>query len=311
MKARTAIGGSSMEQKITPNLWFEGNAKEAVDFYVSAFPDSKVLHATTYPNSAEEGLADFQMNLAGDILTVEFELGHHRFVAINAGPEFKFNPSVSFMVNFDPSRDAKAGEHLKDLWNRLIAGGEALMPLGRYPFSKQYGWVKDRYGLSWQLILTDPLGEPRPFIIPSLLFSQRNSNLAETAINYYLTVFRDARWGNLTRYREDTGPAKAGSVMFGDFMLENQWFAAMDSGVEQDFTFNEACSFSVSCQNQDEIDSFWEKLSHVPEAEQCGWCKDRFGLSWQIVPENMQELMDRPNAFAHLMLMKKLIIADF
>lgn len=97
-----------MEQKITPNLWFEGNAKEAVDFYVSVFPGSKVLYTSYYPNSAEEGLADFQMNLAGDVLTVEFELGQQRFIAINAGPEFKFNPSVSFMVNFDTSSDAKA-----------------------------------------------------------------------------------------------------------------------------------------------------------------------------------------------------------
>jgi predicted 3-demethylubiquinone-9 3-methyltransferase (glyoxalase superfamily) len=300
-----------MEQKITPNLWFEGNAKEAVDFYVAAFPGSKVLYTSYYPKSAEEGLADFQMNLAGDVLTVEFELGQQRFVAINAGPEFKFNPSVSFMVNFDPSSDAKARDHLDDLWNRLSDGGQTMMPLDAYPFSERYGWVKDRYGLSWQLILTDPLGEPRPFIIPSLMFSQQNENMAETAINFYISVFKDAKLGNLSRYQEATGPAKAGSLMFGDFMLASQWFAAMDSGVEQDFKFNEACSFAVSCQNQAEIDYYWEKLSRVREAEQCGWCKDQFGLSWQIVPENMQELMERPAAFAHLMPMKKLIIADF
>lgn len=300
-----------MEQKITPNLWFEGNAKEAVDFYVSAFPGSQVLHTSFYPNSAAEGLADFQMNLAGDVLTVEFALGQQHFVAINAGPEFKFNPSVSFMVNFDPSQDEKARDHLHDLWNRLSIGGHVLMPLAAYPFSKQYGWIKDRYGLSWQLILTDPLGEPRPFIIPSLMFSRENVNKAEAAINFYLSVFPDAQLGHLARYREDTGPAKAGSLMFGDFMLASHWFAAMDSGVEQDFTFNEACSFSISCKNQAEIDYYWEKLSYVPEAEQCGWCKDQFGLSWQIVPENVQELMERPGAFARLMPMKKLIIADF
>ena len=300
-----------MEQKIVPNLWFEGNAKEAVDFYASIFPGSKVLYTSFYPKSAEEGLADFQMKFAGDVLTIEFELGQQRFVAINAGPEFKFNPSVSFMVNFDPSNDAKALDHLNDLWNRLIDGGQALMPLDAYPFSKQYGWVKDRYGLSWQLILTDPLGEPRPLIIPSLMFTQQNVNLAEMAINFYISVFNDAKPGNLSRYQEDTGPAKAGSLMYGDFMLANQWFVAMDTGVEQDFKFNEACSFAVICQNQAEIDSYWEKLSRVPEAEQCGWCKDQFGLSWQIVPENMRELMEKPAAFIHLMPMKKLIIADF
>jgi predicted 3-demethylubiquinone-9 3-methyltransferase (glyoxalase superfamily) len=301
----------SMGQKITPNLWFDGNAKEAVDFYVSAFPDSKILSASYYPDSAEEGLADFQLDLAGKELTVDFEIGGQQFTTINAGSEFHFNPSVSFMVNFDPSRDEQAGEHLDQLWNKLIDGGEALMPLDTYPFSKRYGWVKDRYGLTWQLILTNPEGEPRPFIVPSLMFAGKNTNHTEEAINFYLSVFKDAKQGTLARYSEDTGPAKAGSLMFADFLLAGQWFAVMDSAVEQDFTFNEAVSFAVTCKDQDEIDYFWGKLSSVPEAEQCGWCKDKYGLSWQIVPENMGELMERPDAYAKMMQMHKLVIADF
>jgi predicted 3-demethylubiquinone-9 3-methyltransferase (glyoxalase superfamily) len=300
-----------MAQIITPNLWFNGNAKAAVDFYVAAFPGSKMLSTSFYPNSAEEGLADFQLNLAGQELTVEFELGQQQFVAINAGPEFEFNPAISLMVNFDPSRDEQAAEHLDELWHKLIAGGEALMPLDAYPFSKRYGWVKDRYGLTWQLILTNPAGEPRPFIIPSLLFTGDQVNRAEEAINFYLTVFKDVRLGTLARYLEITGPAKAGALMFGDLMLANQWFAAMDSGVEQDFGFNESISFSVSCKDQAEIDHFWKKLSYAPEFEQCGWCKDPFGVSWQIAPENINELMAKPDAFAHLMEMKKLVIAEF
>jgi predicted 3-demethylubiquinone-9 3-methyltransferase (glyoxalase superfamily) len=300
-----------MQQKITPNLWFDGNAEEAVNYYTSIFPDGKVLSTEYYPNSAEEGLADFQKDLAGKVLTVEFELSGMHFTAINAGPEFKFNPSVSFMLNFDPSRDEHAEMHLNELWEKLIDGGEALMPLDTYPFSKRYGWVRDRYGLTWQLILTDPSGEPRPFIIPSTMFIGENNNHAEEAINFYLSVFKDSRIGTMARYPDDTGPANAGSVMFADFQLAGQWFAAMDSGMEHEFNFNEAISLSVSCKDQEEIDYFWEKLSSVPEAEQCGWCKDKYGLSWQIVPENMEELMDRPGAFAKLMEMKKLVISDF
>lgn len=300
-----------MRQKITPNLWFNGNAKEAVDFYVAAFPDSQVKSTTNYPESAEEGLADFQLNMAGKVLTVDFELGMYEFVAINAGPEFKFNQSISFMVNFDPSRDTQAREHLDELWDKLLDGGEALMQLKEYPFSKRYGWVKDKYGLTWQLILTNPAGEPRPFIIPSLMFTGKNTNHAEEAITFYTSVFKDAKPGMLARYTEDTGPAKAGSLMFADFTLAGGWFAAMDSGVKQDATFNEAVSFAVSCKDQAEIDYFWEKLSAVPESEQCGWCKDKYGLSWQIVPENMAELMNKPDAFAHMMQMKKLVIDKF
>lgn len=153
-----------MQQKITPNLWFDGNAKEAVEYYTSVFPDGKILSTQYYPKTAEKGLADFQKDMAGKELTVEYELGGMRFVAINAGPEFKFNESVSF---------------------------------------------------------------------------------------------------------------------------------------------------SVACKDQDEIDYFWEKLSSVPESEQCGWCKDKFGLSWQIVPADMDELLQKPDAFARMMQMKKIVIADF
>ncbi len=153
-----------MSQKIVANLWFDGNAKEAVEYYISVFPNSKILSTSNYPESKEEGLADFQLELAGKPLVVEYELNGQHFTAINAGPEFKFT---------------------------------------------------------------------------------------------------------------------------------------------------EAVSFAVYCKNQEEIDYYWEKLSSVPEAEQCGWCKDKYDLSWQIVPENMEELMKRPNAFAKMMEMHKLVINDF
>lgn len=299
-----------MQQKIIPNLWFDG-AKEAVDFYISAFPNSRMIATSYYPDSTEEGLADFQREFAGKELSIDFEIGGQRFAAINGGPAFKFNPSTSFMVNFDPSRDEQASEHLDELWGKLAAGGKVLMELGEYPYSKRYGWVEDRYGLTWQLILTDPSGEPRPFIIPVLMFSKENTNHAEEAISFYLSVFKNSKLGTTAQYTEPTGPAQAGALMFGDFMLENQWFAAMDSGEEQDFTFNEAVSFLVACKDQAEIDYFWEKLSAVPESEQCGWLKDKYGVSWQIVPENLEELMQKPDGFAKLMQMHKIVIADF
>lgn len=300
-----------MAQKIVPSLWFDGNAKEAVDFYVSAFPDSKILSTSYYPKTAEEGLADFQKDLAGDVLTVEFEVGGFHFTAINAGSEFKPNPSISFFVNFDPSRDDAARENLDELWSKLIDGGQALMPLDKYDFSQHYGWVQDKYGLSWQLMLTNPEGEPRPFIIPSLMFTGDNTNHAEEAINYYVSVFKDAKVGMLARYTEANDAIKAGSIMFGEFMAEGQWFTAMDSGVQHDFTFNEAVSLQIFCKDQAEIDYYWEKLSSVPEAQVCGWCKDRYGVSWQVVPENVGELLSKPGAFANMMKMKKLVIADF
>ncbi len=299
-------------QKITPNLWFDGNAEEAAGFYTSAFADSKIITTSYYPKSKEEGLADFQLNMAGKALTVDFQLGDLRFTAINAGPEFKPNPSISFMVNFDPSRDDQAEENLDELWEKLLDGGEVLMPLDTYPFSRRYGWVKDKYGFTWQLILTDPQGEPRPFIIPSIMFSGTNTNHAEEAMKFYVSTFKDSHIGTIAKYVEDTGPAKKGSLMFGDFTLEGQWFAIMDSGVDQDFSFNESVSLSIACKDQAEIDYFWEKLIDGGGAESvCGWCKDKYGLNWQVVPATMGDLMKKPNAYSKMMEMKKIIISDF
>lgn len=298
-------------QKITPNLWFNKTAKEAAEFYVAAFPDSSITSIVTYPESKEEGLADFQLELAGEALTVEFELAGFAFTAINAGPEFTPNPSISFMVNFDPSRDDKARENLDELWGKLADGGTELMPLDSYPFSKRYGWIQDKYGVSWQLILSDPGGEPRPFIIPSLMFGNVAQNHAKEAIEFYLSVFPDSQIGATYPYEQLVAPVTAESLMYADFTLANQWFTANDSAVEQSTMFTEGISLAVVCKDQAEIDSLWEQLSAVPEAEQCGWCKDKYGVSWQIVPENMGELMEKPNAYAKMMEMHKIVIADF
>jgi len=267
-------------QKIIPHLWFDRNAKEAADFYCSLFQDSKVTNITALHNTP-----------SGDADIVSFELSGQSFMAISAGPLFKFNPSVSFFVNFDRSRDENAGERLERLWEKLIAGGAALMPLQQYPFSDRYGWVQDRYGLSWQLILSNTQGEERPFLVPSLLFVGKVSGKAEEAFNFYLSVFRNSRLGNVARYGKGQEPDREGTVMYGDFMIEDLWFAAMDSAYKHDFGFNEAISFMVNCDTQEEIDYYWERLSAVPEAEQCGWLKDRFGLSWQIVPAVMDGMM--------------------
>lgn len=298
-------------QKITPNLWFNDNARQAVEFYTSVFPLSKITGGDKYPSSPEEGLADFQKDFAGKDLTVSFNLSGLDFVAINAGPEFKPSVANSFLVNFDPSVDEKAATTIKQVWDRLIDGGQALIEIGEHPFSKCYGWVKDKYGFSWQLMLTDPAGESRPFMIPDLLFGADAQNKAEEAMNYYASVFDDSKANVIARYQQDDGPVVAGAVMFGEFQLAGQWFAAMDSAVEQTETFTEAVSYQISCKDQAEIDYFWEKLSAVPASEQCGWAKDKFGLSWQIVPENMAELMQKPDAFKTLMSQHKIIISEY
>ena len=273
------------KQKIVPHLWFDREATEAANFYASVFPNSSVTSITTLRNTP-----------SGDCDVVSFTVFGQPFMAISAGPLFKFNPSISFMVNFDPAQDAQAKTRIDAVWAELAEGGKVLMPLDKYPFSERYGWVADKYGLSWQLILTNPEGEERPIIIPSLLFVKDVYGKAEEASDFYLSVFKDTKRGALVRYPAGMEPDKEGAVMFTDFQLEGQWFAAMDSAREHDFAFNEAISLMVYCHDQKEIDYYWEKLSAVPKAEQCGWLKDKYGLSWQIVPTAMDKMMEDPDS---------------
>lgn len=267
-------------QTITPHLWYDKEAKEAAEFYTTLFPNSKITNVTTLHDTP-----------SGDSEVVSFTVLGHAFMAISAGPHFKFNPSISFMVNFDPSQDPEAATRIDAIWAKLVDGGKVLMPLDTYPFSERYGWVQDKYGLSWQLILTNPEGEERPLIIPALLFVGDMCGKAEEASEFYLSVFKHAQRGAIARYPAGMEPEREGTVMFTDFKLEGHWFAAMDSAQQHDFAFNEAISFMVHCDTQAEIDYYWEALSAVPEAEQCGWLKDKYGISWQIVPTAMDKML--------------------
>ncbi len=269
-------------QKITPHLWFDKEAKEAAEFYVSVFPESVIKNVNTIHDTP-----------SGDCDIVSFKIWGHDFMSISAGPLFKFNPSVSFMVNFDPAQDPEAATRIDEVWAKLVEGGEVLMPIDKYPFSGRYGWLKDKYGLSWQLMLTDPSGEMRPTIIPSIMFVGDNCGKAEEATDFYLSIFKNAKRGTVARYPAGSDPDKEGTLMFTDYLLEGQWFAAMDSARMHDFAFNEAISLIVSVEDQEELDYYWDRLSAVPESEQCGWLKDKYGLSWQVNPTVMNEMFSK------------------
>jgi predicted 3-demethylubiquinone-9 3-methyltransferase (glyoxalase superfamily) len=267
-------------EKITPHLWFDKEAKEAAEFYTGIFDDAKVLDTTTMHDTP-----------SGDADVVNIELAGQGFTLLNAGPYFKFNPSISFMIACDTK------EEVEQLWGKLSEGGTVRMELDSYPFSEKYGWTDDKYGVSWQIIYTDPeQGAITQKITPSLLFVGDVCGKAEEAINFYTSVFHDAKVGDISRYGKDNPAEDENNVMYAEFTLEGQGFVAMDSSLMHDFTFNEAVSLVVRCENQEEIDYYWEKLSAVPESEQCGWLKDKFGVSWQIVPRAMDAMMQQADS---------------
>jgi predicted 3-demethylubiquinone-9 3-methyltransferase (glyoxalase superfamily) len=262
-------------QKITPHLWFDTEAKAAAEFYASIFQgDSKITKVTTLHNTP-----------SGDADIVSFKLYGQAFMAINAGPLFTFNPSISFLIACETKAE------VEDLWGRLIGGGTPLMPLDAYPFSEKYGWLHDKFGLSWQIMYAGDR-EIKQKITPTLMFVGDVCGKAEEAINFYASIFHDAKVGDIMRYGAGEEPDESGTVKHAAFTLEGQEFAAMDSARMHDFSFNEAISLLVTCDTQEEIDYYWEKLSALPEAEQCGWLKDKYGLSWQISPGMMDEMMN-------------------
>jgi predicted 3-demethylubiquinone-9 3-methyltransferase (glyoxalase superfamily) len=267
-------GGKKM-QKIVPHLWYDKEAKEAAIFYVGLFDQAKILKTDVIEGTP-----------SGDTELVTFELEGQEFMAISAGPYFKFNPSISLMVSCDTVEEVNAK------WQALSEKGSELMPLAAYPFSKWYGWIQDRYGLSWQLMLEE--GEQTGQNIKiNLLFSGDSNGKTEEALHYYMKVFKDAEIGTMVPYEEGEAASAKAKFKYASFKLFGMDFSAMDNGYDVDFRFNEAFSLIVNCKDQKEIDYFWEKLSAVPEAEQCGWLKDKFGVSWQIVPENMGELLSK------------------
>ena len=259
-------------QKIIPHLWFDKEAKEATAFYASLFENSKVTSVTTITDTPS-GNADI----------VTFDLAGQNFMAISAGPYFKFNPSISLFVVFNSEEEIEA------VWNKLIDGGKALMPYQTYPWAQKYGWLEDKYGLSWQLSWSDN-HKPAQKITPLLMFTKEKAGKTKEAIEFYTNIFPDSKIEMAVPYEKGEGDIE-GYIKHSRFTLAGQNFMAMDSSGPHEFVFNEAISFVVNCDTQEEIDHYWERLSAVPESEQCGWLKDKYGVSWQIVPARMKEMM--------------------
>ncbi len=289
------LWSTTMTQKITPSLWFDGDAEAATNFYVSAFRDGDLLDIFRW---SEGGPGE-----PGSILTTRFRIADLEFMTINAGPEHKPTPALSFLVG------CETVEELEALWAKLVEGGAVLMELGSYPFSERYGWLNDRFGVSWQLILT---GAPQS-ISPCFMFVGDQFGRAEEAMTQYVSLFEDSAIGDISRYGAGD---QAEAVMHASFTLAGQAFTAMDSNEAHAFTFTEGVSLSVDCGSQAEVDRFWDALTaNGGEPGPCGWLKDRFGVSWQIVPSVMNELLGDPDpekanrAMQAMMQMTKIDIA--
>lgn len=252
-----------MIRSIYPCLWFDGTAKEAADFYCSIFTDSKITSENP--------------------MVVLFEINGKRIMGLNGGPYHQFTPSISLFVN------CASIEETNEVWSKLIEGGSAMIEIGEHPWSKRYGWLKDRYGMTWQISVAE---DQQRKIIPSFLFTDQLFGRAEEAIQFYTSLFENSSIDGIHYYPE--GDSNAGKVMFSEFKLNNYQLIAMDGPGTHNYSFNEAVSLVVNCETQDEIDYLWNTFALDGREDRCGWVKDKFGVSWQIVPSILGELMGNP-----------------
>jgi predicted 3-demethylubiquinone-9 3-methyltransferase (glyoxalase superfamily) len=281
-------------QKITPFLWFDHQAEEAANFYTSIFKNSKIKLITHYgPEGAKASGSE-----EGSVMTVVFKLEDQEFVALNGGSEFEITPAISFYVNCETEQE------IDTLWEKLSEGGTVLMQLNKYPFSEKFGWLKDKFGVTWQLMI----GEGMQKITPFLMFGGEQSGKAEEAINFYVSLFPNSGIIHLERY-ESTEDEIEGTIKYARFSLDEQEFLAMDSIREHSFTFTPALSMVVNCKSQEEVNHFWDKLTEGGDkkAQQCGWLQDKYGVSWQIVPLEIEEMISDTDAEKSRRVMKAML----
>ncbi|MEJ7741003.1 MAG: VOC family protein [Chitinophagaceae bacterium] len=255
-----------MSNTIYPCLWFDGQAKAAAAFYCSIFNNSRITVDTP--------------------IVINFELSGQKFMGLNGGPRFKINPSISFFAVFETEAETDT------VWNKLADGGFVLMPLDKYDWSEKYGWLQDRFGLSWQIAFGKIQDVGQQFT-PCLMFVGEQHGKAEQAVNFYTSVFDNSSISGIMHYKAIDGEPED-TVKHAQFNINEYVMMAMDSSFAHPFTFNEAISLVVDCQTQEEIDYYWNKLTEGGQESMCGWLRDKFGVWWQIVPTILAKLMSDP-----------------
>jgi len=250
------------KEKITPCLWFNGNAEEAANLYCSAFDNAKITARSPFV---------IGINLSGQSVTL-----------LDGGPMYQPNPSISFFYICETEKE------LDRIWNAFIKEGTIMMALDSYHWSKKYGWVTDKFGVSWQISL-GKLEDVGQRLTPCLLFTGKQRGRAEEALQYYSSVFKISKTDGIL-YNEQNKKL----VQHAQFALLGQKFMVMDSEEDHKFGFSEGVSLTIHCETQEEIDYYWNTFTDGGQESMCGWLKDKFGVSWQIIPTVLDTLMSDP-----------------
>ena len=256
-----------MKENITPCLWYNGQAQEAAALYCSVFTDAKITAQSPIVTA---------INVSG-----------HSITLLDGGPMYKPNPSISFFYICEKE------DELNKIWNAFSKEGTVLIPLDKYPWSEKYGWINDKFGISWQIALGN-LSDVGQKITPCLMLTDKQYGRADEAIAHYSSIFKNVKVDGILRYGANELPDQEGKVKHAQFALNDQKFMIMESAAPHNFTFTEGISFTIHCETQKEIDYYWEKLTESGAESMCGWLKDKFGVSWQIIPTVLNKIMSDP-----------------
>lgn len=282
-----------MPHKITPMIRCTADGEAQVQHYCTIFPDAKITKSNP--------------------VVISFEIYGQSLATINGGenPEGKVNPSISFSLWITDKDETKR------IWDLLSDGGSEMMPFADYPRSKGYGRCNDKFGVSRQVMYDDRPESKTNALIPSLMYIGANNGKAAEAMALYTSLFPASKIDNTRPYGENEMGENPTHLNHAEFKLVNQQFIAMDSGMDHKFQFNDGVSLSVSCADQAEVDKYRNALITDGGREvQCGRCKDKYGVSRQIVPVQLPEALFNADpvtskyAMDAMMQMKKIVIAD-
>jgi predicted 3-demethylubiquinone-9 3-methyltransferase (glyoxalase superfamily) len=282
-----------MSHKITPMIRCNNNAKELVDYYLSVFPDAKITKQNP--------------------IVTSFEIFGQSLATITGGENdnAKLNPSISFSLWI------KDKDLTKQIWDKLVDGGSEMMPFGEYARSPSYGRCNDKFGVSRQIMYDNRPETTTNALVPSLMYVGVNNGKTQEAMNLYTGLFPASKIDFMRPYGENKMGENPIHLNHAEFKLVNQQFIAMDSGQDHKFWFNDGVSLSVSCADQTEVDQYRNALiADGGQEVQCGRCKDKYGVSRQIIPMQLPDALFNPDpvktkyAMDAVFKMKKIIIKD-
>lgn len=255
-----------MNHTIFPCIWFDKNAQEAAQFYTTVFEDATILSQNP-------------------MVTI-MHINGCQFMLLNGGNTYSPNPAISYYVY------CGSEEMVQNIYAKITEKGKILMALDSYDWSPKYAWVEDEYGVNWQLDVNDSSSEQK--IVPSIMLSNEQFLKTKEIQQFYTSTFVPSEVLLEANYPAGSSVPED-ALLFTQFRIKDMLLNAMSNSQPFEYSFTAGNSFVVECDFQEDIDFYWETLGENGSYQMCGWLTDSYGISWQIVPKILKQLMADEN----------------